>query len=92
MEDKAESAGIELRGLASAPSRDKSGGAAARPLRFRAQVSPELNSRSPKCLSALSLPRSLIALLIQEEQSFRVSERMSDRKIGSSHPEPQHAI
>ena len=29
MEDKAESAGIELRGLASAPSRDKSGGAAA---------------------------------------------------------------
>lgn len=86
MEDKAESAGIELRGLASAPSRDKSGGAAARPLRFRAQVSPELNSRSPKCLSALSLPRSLIALLIQEVQ------RMSDRKIGSSHPEPQHAI
>ena len=80
MEDKAESAGIELRGLASAPSRDKSGGAAARPLRFRAQVSPELNSRSPKCLSALSLPRSLIALLIQEVQ------RMSDRKIGSCHP------
>ena len=80
MEDKAESAGIELRGLASAPSRDKSGGAAARPLRFRAQVSPELNSRSPKCLSALSLPRSLIALLIQEDQRGWQIEN------GSSHP------